>query len=100
MSDIMITISALKRPKLLVQAAKLGASNYKRARDLRSALGAEPTKRQTLGALIAAEDMMETVRLSGNGAYSAERHIRVLTALIAEARVLERLRPAPSVAAI
>ncbi|MEO0912620.1 MAG: DUF6477 family protein [Pseudomonadota bacterium] len=93
MSDIQTTLTHLRRPKLLVRAARLGADLYKRERDLRTALGAEPPHRQTLGALLAAEDTMEAVRKSGNGAYSAEKHIRVLTALIAEARVFARLRP-------
>ncbi len=94
MLDIQRTIKDLRRPKLLVRAARLGADLYKRDRDLRPALGKEPSRRQTLGALLSAEGDMEAVRLLGNGTYSAEKHIRVLTALIAEARIFSRLRPA------
>ncbi|QHQ34940.1 DUF6477 family protein [Algicella marina] len=93
MSEVIQSLNELRRPRLLVRAARLGASLYRRDRDLAAALGGEPSHRQTLSSLLSLEESIESIRRRGNGAYSPEKHIRVLTALIAEAQIFNRLQP-------
>lgn len=78
----------LRRPALLVRAARIGLGGYRRARDLGRILGApaphEPG--QALPALGALEKDLEARRRSGIGGYQPSAHVAVLTALMAEAR--------------
>lgn len=84
------TLATLRRPRLLVRAARLGALDYRRTRDLPTALGANPARRQILPQLLAAEEQLEMSRRASDGTWSAERHISVLSALIAETRLVPR----------
>ncbi|MEM9431660.1 MAG: DUF6477 family protein [Pseudomonadota bacterium] len=84
------TLAELVRPRLLVRAARLAALDYRAARDLRSALGTVPSRRQVLPTLLAAEEEAEGERRTGARTYSASHHISLLAALIAEARAQER----------
>ncbi len=86
MSDPLRQLSALDRPRLLVRAARICARDYRRDRDLRGLLGGNTPQRDTLSALLTLESSLEDARTSGGGTYSAERHISVLAALIAESR--------------
>jgi hypothetical protein len=89
MTDITAEIAALRRPRILVRAAKFGLSDYVRDRDLRRMFAPEALPRPGLALppLIAREAEIEAVRQSGGAAYSAVRHVEVLTALIAETRL-------------
>ncbi|MHA3914293.1 DUF6477 family protein [Halovulum sp. GXIMD14793] len=86
MSDIKHALTALRRPKTLVRAARIGAGNYRRERDLTYAL-----RRKAAGAmvetLIEVEERLEANRQQGESTYSIQRHVGVLAALIAEARL-------------
>jgi hypothetical protein len=89
MTDIATEIAALRRPRILVRAAKFGLSDYVRDRDLRRMFAPEAPPRPGLAVLplFAREAEIEAVRQSGGAAYSAARHVEVLTALIAETRL-------------
>lgn len=89
MTDIQTQMSSLRRPRLLVRAAKLGLSDYMRERDLKRmfAPAAPPGPGQAMRPLLDWEAEMDAVRLEGGAAYSAARHVAVLTALIAESRL-------------
>ena len=89
MTDIHSQMTALRRPRLLVRAAKFGLSDYVRDRDLKRMFAPEAPPRPGLAVapLIAREAEIEAVRQSGGAAYSAVRHVEVLTALIAETRL-------------
>ena len=82
----------LSRPRILTCAAKAGASLYVRERDLaRVAPGVFAKASRTspvVADLIAAEAECEVARKEGSATYSIERHISLLAALFAEARMV------------
>lgn len=95
MSDLANLLSAVRRPKILVRAARAGVTDYRRERDLRRLLpGQKTASRQAIGSLLAEEDRLETTRKSGGATYNIQRHVAVLTAIIAEARLLPAAGPA------
>ncbi|WP_227285962.1 DUF6477 family protein [Boseongicola sp. H5] len=77
MSDITATLATLRRPKLLVRAARFGAA----------ALARRPAKPDALAArgltrLLEEEDALNQARVTGQAGYSPTRHVEVLTALL------------------
>lgn len=90
MTDLKCLLSNLKRPRLLIRAARHGLMDYRRDRDLRRIIGADvaPAPSVTVPRLLTEEEHMETIRRDGNAAYSIARHIEVLIALMAEAQLL------------
>ena len=74
----------LARPRLLAQAARAGAAVYRRDRDLPAKL-AGSAGRGLVAALVAAEAACNDERLAASPAYSPARHVRLLSALLAEA---------------
>lgn len=78
----------LRRPALLIRAARAGLPLYRRARDLRRLLGADtpPAPARALAALTALEAECEARRHDDPG-YDAAQHVTVLIALLAEARL-------------
>ena len=93
MSDFQSLLANLRRPRLLIRAARFGVADYKRERDLRRLINAtnRSTPEAAIPQLISAEEQMEETRRAGDAAYSVSRHIEVLIALIAEARLLPRV---------
>ena len=89
MTDIHDAVTTLRRPRLLVRAARFGLSDYVRDRDLKRVFAPElpPRAGEAMKSLIVREAEIEAVRQSGGAAYSAARHVEVLTALIAESRL-------------
>ena len=83
-------LAALRRPKLLIRAARLGLADYSRTRDLRRIMrtGAVPTPSNAVAALMNTEAELEECRRSGTSTYSVIRHVEVMIALMAEARLL------------
>ena len=81
---------ALRRPKILVRAARAGVVDYRRERDLRRLLrqARGTAAGQAMGSLLAEEDRLESTRTAGDATYSIQRHVAVLTALLAEARLM------------
>ena len=93
MTDHPLThLSRLRRPKLLIRAARFGLADYDRDRDLRRLMRtpAAPAPRQAMPGLIEEEARLEDIRKSGGAAYSPARHVEVLIALMAEARLWPR----------
>jgi Family of unknown function (DUF6477) len=90
MTDLATILNALRRPKILVRAARAGVVDYRRERDLKRLLrqprGAAP--QQALGTLLDEEHRLEANRTSGEATYNLQRHVAVLTAILAEARAL------------
>jgi hypothetical protein len=89
MTETQRQMNALRRPRLLVRAAKIGLSDYVRDRDLKRMFAPEqpPGPGQAMDTLMDREAEIEAVRQAGGAAYSAARHVEVLTALIAECRL-------------
>ncbi|OOY33702.1 hypothetical protein BMI88_06125 [Thioclava sp. F36-6] len=87
-------MAKLRRPRLLIRAARHGLSDYSRKRDLKRVLRMSelPRPGTALRALMAEEAALDQARRAGEATYSVARHIELLIALLAEAR----LAPQPS----
>ncbi|KAJ56744.1 hypothetical protein ACMU_07345 [Actibacterium mucosum KCTC 23349] len=92
MTDPIQLLNALRRPRLLIRAARFGLADYRRDRDLTRLLGqgAVPAPAQSLDVLLEQEEALEQTRRSGDAGYSIARHVEVLIALIAESRLIPR----------
>ena len=91
MSDVAAMLNTLRRPKILIRAARAGVIDYRRERDLKKLIRQQggTCARKTIDTLLAEEHRLETTRTSGDGSYNLHRHITLLTAIIAEARMSE-----------
>lgn len=85
-----MTLDTLRRPRLLVRAARHGLSDYNRSRDLRRIAGFSDTAKphQVTAQLLDMEDNMEHRRVAGDHTYEPARHIELLVALMAESQQL------------
>ena len=92
MTDPIDLIATLRRPRLLIRAARFGQSDYNRNLDLKRLIHAPvaPPPEAALRRLIAEEEVLEASRREGAAAYSLMRHIELLIAMMAEARLLPR----------
>ena len=92
MTDFRALLSDLRRPQLLIRAARLGLSDYRRDRDLKRLLnGQQPSPDRSVPRLLSEEEMLEENRQRGDAGYSVMRHIEVMIALMAEVRLLPRV---------
>lgn len=87
-ADLKQAISALRRPRLLVRAARCGQHSYHRERDLKRLVDPRLNggSEACLRALVALEERLELERTEGTAGYSFVRHVEVLIALMAESR--------------
>ncbi|MCU0816175.1 MAG: DUF6477 family protein [Cypionkella sp.] len=83
-------LAHLRRPRMLIRAARLGMGDYRRERDLRRLIGSNAPPGEVLSRLISAEIRHEDHRRSGAATYSAADHVDVLIALVCEARIAQR----------
>ena len=90
MNDLKGLLSNLRRPKLLVRAARHGLSDYDRTRDLKRITGTTTVdnSKAVISRLLEQEEFAEANRRTGNATYSISRHIEVLVALMHECRIL------------
>ena len=101
MIDPQTVLSSLRRPRLLVRAARLGLPEYNRERSLRRIMPGETPPRPGLAfqTLAEHEAAIDRIRREGAAAYSAARHIELLVALIDEARLAAKRGPSSARAA-
>lgn len=92
MTKVADMLKSLRRPRLLIRAARFGLTDYSRDRDLRRLMRTSrtPAPAQALDGLLAQEARLEEDRRAGDAAYSVTRHVDVLIAVMAEARLLPR----------
>lgn len=90
MSDFRTILANLRRPRLLMRAARFGLGDYRRERDLRRLVRCGLSPEDTVPSLMSVEAELEETRLAGDMSYSVARHIEVLIALLAEAQLLRR----------
>ncbi len=95
MTDFRSLLANLSRPRLLIRAARFGLGDYRRERDLRRLVAphlnpAHFIPERAMPHLLDVEAQLEQTRRAGDAAYSVARHIEVLIALMAEARLLPR----------
>lgn len=95
MTEFRDLIANLRRPRLLIRAARHGIADYCRDRDLRDLLETNRnlTPEMALSHLIAREEQAEQTRRDGALGYSFSHHISLLIALLAEARSLSARTP-------
>ena len=95
MTDFLTSLASLRRPKLLIRAAQAGLRDYNRSRDLARVLRVNgvPAAERALGALVTEEQHCEERRRAGEASYSFSRHIELLVAMMAEARLLPHAAP-------
>lgn len=87
-------IHSLRRPRLLVSAARFAQAEYRREMSLRLALrghhdGALPGPADALALLLEIEAGLEALRRSRDAAWRPARHVMVLGAVMAEARLVD-----------
>lgn len=89
MTDPLAQITALRRPRLLIRAARHGLADYSRDRTLARVLTTQQnTTEGVLSDLMKTEAEIEATRTRGDVTYSVSRHLEVLIALMSEARLL------------
>lgn len=91
MTHILDKLGAMRRPKLLIRAARFGVADYRRAFHLRRLLGCETPPRSVvaLDRLIEAEAFLNMQRCTGDASYSVARHVDMMIAILGEARLLQ-----------
>lgn len=96
MTDIFTLLDRLRRPRLLIQAARAGADEYRRDAHLRRLLGPAnlPRSGEALLRLIEIESDLNGKRCGGDTGYSLVAHVDVLIAMMGEARLLRAAYPA------
>lgn len=82
-------LSSLTRPKILINAARLGMADYDRDADLRFIVktNQKPAHGEAIETLLTREGELEDNRKNAQASYSVHEHICVLTALLAEVRL-------------
>lgn len=92
MSEMMTLLNNLRRPSLLMRAARYGVHEYNRNRDLKRLMGTSkaPSPTRAITTLIEEEAKIEDVRKAGDASYSVSKHVEILIALMAEARLMLR----------
>ena len=90
MQDVFSRMRLLHRPRILARAARLGAQNYCRQRDLRRILGHGHVPKPAAAALrlLELEQELNNARKADDPGYSMIRHVDVLIALVGEAACL------------
>jgi hypothetical protein len=90
MQDLMTQIATLRRPRLLIRAARIGAQTYRREARLPRLLGYGVTLRlgPTVIRLMALEAEMNEKRERGDAGYSIAAHVDLLTAIMGEYQLL------------
>ncbi len=95
MNDILSKLDHLKRPRLLIRAARLGMAEYRRDVHLRRHLGQGPLPRSgvALARLVEIESGLNDQRRDCDAGYSPVRHVDLLIAMMAEARIVRATQP-------
>ncbi len=90
MSNINSALQTVRRPRILIRAARAGVVDYRRERDLKRLLRTTKSAvwHGVIDKLLAEENHLESTRTSGEGSYNLQRHVALLTAIIAEARLV------------
>ena len=88
MTDFRALLADLRRPRMLIRAARCGLGDYRRERDLRRLIDGVTPPERSLSRLVCEEERIEAVRRSGDASYQVARHIEVLIALMNEVRLL------------
>jgi hypothetical protein len=96
MQDVLSMLHMLRRPSLLMRAARIGATDYRRDVHLPRLLGYGNTPRHgaALMKLMQQEEELNQKRIDNDRSYNLVKHVDLLIAMIGEARVLQAARQA------
>ena len=89
MTDLFTMLNQLRRPRLLIQAARAGSEEYRRDPHLRRLFGHGllPKSGEALMRLMDIESELNQQRREGAGSSSLVAHVDVLIAMMGEARL-------------
>ena len=95
MQDILSMLAALRRPRLLMRAARIGAEDYRRTVHLPRLLGYGQVPRHgaALLRLVEIEQDLNKQRIENEAAYNLLRHIDVMIAIVGESRIMRAAQP-------
>ena len=90
MQDLLSMLNTLHRPRLMMRAARIGAEDYRRTTHLPRLLGygVLPRHGGAIVKLMEMEGELEHQRSTSDASYNLVRHVDVLIAMVAEARLL------------
>jgi Family of unknown function (DUF6477) len=93
MKTVLDQLAALRRPGLLMRAARHGALDYDRSRDLKRLMRRDvtPGPVEALTVVMEMEERAEAARQNADAGYSVARHIDLLVALVGEASLVKRV---------
>ena len=91
MTELAATLSMMRRPPLLVRAARFGAA-VMAGRSRKSDGSHQPS----LNRLLEEEEALNMARITGEAGYSPTRHVEILTALVSAATPTPHLAAAPT----
>lgn len=88
--DLLSLVATIRRPRLLIRAARIGVNEYRRDIHLRRILGgvALPRSGPALARLIELEADQNDLRKENAATYSPARHVDLLIAMMGEAQML------------
>lgn len=98
MKDVLSQVAALKRPQILVRAARFGLDDYSRGRHLSRCLKRDdpPGPGAALVELLGIEKQLNSDRVTKSGCYQVAKHIEILVAIMAEAQLFRTLHQRPA----
>jgi len=102
MQDVLAIYRGLRRPPLLIRAARIGLAGYDRTVHLARHLGQHveyaslPRAGDALMQLIDIEAGLETDRHERTAHYRAMQHVEILIAMMGEARLLQAGSTSPT----
>lgn len=90
MQDIHTRLRALRRPRILIDAARKGMREFRRERHLKRLLirPSLPSPAESVMILLELEAEQNAKRKAGDASYTPLRHLDLMIALLAEANAL------------
>ena len=92
MQDPISRLNELRRPPLLIRAARLAQPDYERSKALKELFPGRSIKgsRQAIILLLDEEADQNSARLDDPGRYDLSRHVKIMIALLGEARLVSQ----------
>lgn len=93
MTQLLEHLNEIHRPRLLIQAARIGAATYRRDLHLRRLFEGSsiPLNAEALTRLMDMESQLNEDRMQNAASYCAADHVDLLIAMMGEARLLRAL---------
>ncbi|MFP7673195.1 DUF6477 family protein [Marivita sp. S0852] len=102
MQDLLTQLSNLRRPRLLIRAARIAVPDYRRATRLPRLLGYGMTQKSgpALMRLMCLEAEMNDKRENGDASYSIADHVELLTAVMGESHLMRAQMTPPQLRSV